>query len=286
MKRIFFAAAALALASCTPPAYADPIRLCTGGEGGVYYAAGKIIQEFAGGSSNLIVVPSQGTIDNIDKTLSTNECDAMIGQPDGPAYLQRTSPAKVKALRQIASLHREYLHVICGKDSRISDLSDLSGGKKGRLMVGEANSGSWLVWQNIIHEDKGYESVPTGTESGILALSAVSSGDAACMLLPSGIHNATAEEAARTFADTLFLAGANDKDFNDAMGIDGKPLYTYVSIPKNTYPRPFQKGNISTISWLAGVYVNTEAFQDKAKLTKLVTAVSRAAVNIKAEYGK
>lgn len=74
-------------------------------------------------------------MDDMDRMLSLPSddpaaCDAMIGQPDGPVYLSRTAPAKVKQIRQIASLHREYLQVLCNKASGVDDLGDLESDPK------------------------------------------------------------------------------------------------------------------------------------------------------------
>ncbi len=275
-------------------AHADAIRLCTGSETANYYAAGEAIKRMAGNALPVTVVETEGTIDNLNRVLDLDAsdpqaCDAMIGQPDGPVYIARSSAGKVKRLRQVGSLHREYLHVLCSKASGVDDLGDIAGGKYS-LAIGEPGSGAWLIWQNIIVEDESYASVPVTNEGGILALSAVASDSTTCMLVPAGLGNGTVMEADTSFGDSVVLADANDRDFDDALDIAGKPLYAYVSIPSGTYPRSLQTGffgsKVSTISWLAGVYVNTERFPDQKKLSAFIQAVSRASVGIKAEFGK
>ncbi|MBD9539956.1 hypothetical protein IB276_10885 [Ensifer sp. ENS04] len=293
MKTLLFASALAALA-LSSPASAASIRLCTGAESGNYFAAGDAIAKMAGRSLDVVNVPTEGTIDNLERLLDLpandpNACDAMIGQPDGPVYVGRSSPAKVKKLRQVASLHREYLHVLCGAKSGVDDLSDLeSDPKKYSIAIGEPGSGAWLIWQNIIAEDEDYGLVPVRNEGGVLALSAVSSGEATCMLVPAGLKNGTANEADQTYGDTVILAGANDRDFDDATDIKGDPLYVYEDIPARTYPKALQAGwfgSRSTITWNAAVFVNTERFDAKT-LPAFVQAAARAAAGIKAEYGK
>lgn len=273
-------------------ANADPIRLCTGSQTGVYHVAGESIRQMAGQTLPIELVTTDGTIDNLRRTLDTGDCHAMIGQPDGPVYQARQSPASVKKLRQIATLHREYLHVLCKKSAEVSDLYYMYDGKKGSLAIGEPGSGAWLIWQNIIAQDESYGAIPVTNESGVIALSAISSpGNVSCMLVPAGLRNGTVLEADATFSDNVELVGANYKRFTAAKGIDGQPLYTYADIPGGTYPNLNPKGWLSsgavtTISWNAGVYINTDAFQDQRKLADFVTIVNRAAIGIKAEFGK
>jgi len=292
MKPLFLMAA-IAVIAISSEAKAAPIRLCTGSESGVYFAAGDAIAKMAGKSVSVVNVPTEGTIDNLERVLDLDPanpeaCDAMIGQPDGPVYVGRSSPAKVKKLRQVATLHREYLHVLCGKKSGVDDLSDLPDDPaKYSIAIGEPGSGAWLIWQNIIAEDVSYGKVPVRNEGGVLALSAVSSGEATCMLVPAGLRNGTVTEADQTYGDTVILAGANDRDFDDATDIKGDPLYEYRDIPKGNYPKSLQSGwfaSRKTISWPAAVFVNTDRIDAKA-LPGFVQAAARAAQGIKAEYG-
>lgn len=284
LKRVIFLTPGL-LGMSIAMAYADPIKICTGAQSGVYYDAGQSIAKMASGL-NVEVIETTGTIDNMNKMLENGECNVMIGQPDGPAFLARQSPAAVKKMRQVATLHREYLHVLCNRDTGPDDLYSL----KGRLAIGEPNSGGWLIWQNLTKVDPRLAEIPVTNESGVMALSAVSAGtDASCMLVPAGIGNGTLNEANATFADTIRLVGANSRKYDDVQGIDGKPLYTYSDIPGGTY-KNLQSGwistAVSTISWNAGVFINTDSFRDQKQLQAFVTAVNRAAIGIKAEYGK
>ncbi len=187
----------------------------------------------------------------------------------------------------MASLHREYLHVLCNKESGVDDLGDLENAPdKYRIAIGEPGSGAWTVWQNLTSQDEDYGQVPVSNEGGIMALSSVSSGDTTCMLVPAGLRNGTVNDADSTFGDTVALVGANDRDFDNATDIKGKPLYEYAEIPGATYPQSYNYWNdVKTISWLAGVYVNTERFDNK-RLQAFVQASSRAAAGIKAEFGK
>jgi hypothetical protein len=93
-------------------------------------------------------------------------------------------------------------------------------------------------------------------------------------------------DADSMFADDLVLVGANDKDFDDAAGLDGKPIYEYREID-GVYPnlQGFW-GDVSTITWAARVYINNEKVTDSKTRDAFIRAVSQAAVGIKGKYGK
>ena len=288
--RLMIALASLLL-SATFAASAEPIKLCTGSDNGVYYAAGKEIAAMSG--VPVSVGPSRGTVDNMHRTLDLpksdpESCDAFIGQPDGPVYRAAKNKASLVGLRMLAPLHREYLHVICNKQSGVSDLGDLEDDPtKYSVAVGPEGSGAWLIWQNIIAEDSDYGQIPTSPENGILALTSVASGDTTCMLVPAGLGDGTVGEADQTFGDSVVLVGANDSDFNDAQTADGKPLYEWAKIPGSAYPKSFNYwSSPQTISWNAGLYLNTEKVADRQVQAAFATAAARAAVGIKAKYGR
>lgn len=294
MKK-FFASIALVLLVCAAPASAEAIKLCTGAADGNYYSAGLTIKQMAPSGLEISVIESNGTLENLDRTIDlpmadNNACDAFIGQPDGPVYYGRTKPASKALIRQIGELHREYLHVLFSKSSGIDDLGDISGSDKYSLAIGEPGSGAWLVWQNIVAEDASYAKAPVSNEGGILALSAVASGVTDGMLVPAGLGNGTVGAANERYASSIALVPANDKDFNDAVDVRGKPLYVYKDIPGKIYKKltcgTFTCSSVSTISWRAGVYVNVEKFKDRRTLAQFADAVGRATPAIVSRFGE
>lgn len=299
MKKLFLGLALLcASLSYTGAAMAQPVtvNLCTGGDGGPYHNAGLEIAKMAKGDPTItvnVIKDTGGTWGNIQKTAIGAECDAMIGQPDGPALLKRTNPSAAKSLRPIADLHREYLHALCSKDSGVTDIGDLESDPKGKgysIALGDVGSGAWLIWQNFIAEDEDYGAVPVTTDTGPIALSAVANNQVTCLLQPAALNNALVIDADTNYGDGLILAGVNDSDFNDAVDPQGKPLYAFEKIPSGTYSKSLQSGwftGASTISWVAKVYVNSERFDGKTKaLNAFITAVNRAKSGIQAQYGK
>lgn len=293
-KTIYGLAVALfASAFFTTMAVAGDVTLCTGSRDAPYFQAGHAIAEMAKGSgTNIHVVESGGTWDNIQKSVSAEpECDAFIGQPDGHAVLDRQNKAAANKLRKIASLHREYLHVICNVKSGVDALDDLESDPVGNgysVAVGEQGSGSWLIWQNFIVEDEDYGAVPVTNEGGVFALSSVASGNTTCMLVPAGLRNGTVTMADSDYSGELILASAADGDFNDAEDPRGERLYEFADIPSGTYPTSLQTGffgsSVETVSWFAGLYANSDLI-DKQDLANLIKAANRAKAAIKANFG-
>lgn len=283
------AMAALVSIDVSPAHSQEVIRLCTGSETGNYYKAGEMIASF---NPNVQVVATNGTWDNIRRTYLTpaespEACDAMIGQPDGAAILKRDQPQYASKMLKVGDLHREYLHVICNKASGVDDLSDLEGNNKYSIAVGAEGSGGWLIWQNFIFEDSDYDQVVPKNLGGIEAIADVASGNTTCMLAPAGIRNGTVVEAGELFGEDLILVDAQDKDFNDAADIDGKPLYSFSEIPGDAYEESFTSGwggSVDTVSWNAAVYANVERLSSQQR-PEFIRAVANGKKQAVASFG-
>lgn len=301
--RNFAMISAIAISVFAGQAHAEKmqINLCTGGEGKPYNLTGEYIKKFLKDSKNVDfnVVTTGGTWDNIERTLMTpatpeniadgTACHAFIGQPDGAVLLKRKNPAISENLRIIGQGPREFLHVLCSKESGVTDLSDIAGDNTKSVALGANGSGAWLIWQNFINEDSSYAEVQVSSEEGALAMSSVASNSTTCAIIPAAVVNATVLAADTDFGDSINLVGANDKDFNDAQNIDGKPLYRWQEIPSGSYPVNLQSGwftSVETIAWQAAIYVNEDYFADNKKaLEELVTAVAKAKPAIKNTFG-
>jgi TRAP-type uncharacterized transport system substrate-binding protein len=292
LKAALLAGALLSIGGFIPQSKAQTddktIRLCTGSSSGVYYQVGNMIQSFMSKDYALEVIETEGTFQNMDLMLQTGTegCDAMIGQPDGPVYLKRTKPSDALNISRVMKLHREYLHVICAKESGIDDLEDV--GSSNTVAIGAPGSGAWLMWQNFIEQDSGFADIKTTSDSGLTALTAVASNELSCMLAPSGVPNGVVSEADANFGDAVILASATDKDFNDATDIDGKPLYEFLKLPTQSYTQTFGRGFFrsepKTLSWNAGLYVNKKKLSGK-KLEALLKGATRARTTVLGQYG-
>lgn len=285
-------AAALAVMAMSSIAHAE-INLCSGNGNGVYYEAADAIKAAAGRTVMITNVETVGTGENIQFTVNGVEdesCDAFIGQPDAVVYEAKAVPVISKIIRPVGTLHREYLHAICNKESGVDDVGDLeSDPKKYSIAIGDVGSGAWYTWQNMITEDDDYSEVQTVAEGGALAAASVASGTATCMLVPAGLSNGTVNNIDATYSDTVALVGVNDRDFDDAVDIKGKPLYEYRDIDgvyKNMQCGSWSCDEVSTISWPATVFINTKKLTDKKELEAFINAVGKAGLNMKAKYGK
>lgn len=277
------------------------VNLCTGGEGKPYNLTGEYIAGFLKDSKNVRVnvIVTNGTWDNIERTLMTDAtpesvadgsaCHAFIGQPDGAVVLKRKNPAAAANLKEIGKGPREFLHVLCSKESGVTDLSDIAGDNTKSVALGANGSGAWLIWQNFVNEDASYAEVMVSDESGAIAMSSVASNSTTCAMVPAAVVNPTVAEADVNFGDAIALVGANDKDFNDATTIDGKPLYKWQAIPSGSYPTNLQAGwftSVDTVAWQAAIYVNKQHFTNSTKaLEDLITAVAKAKPAIKNSFG-
>ena len=300
MKLTVFTLLASVLATAAMAEDKMTINLCTGGEGKPYFQTGDMIQSFMSNNKNATVrvIATEGTWDNIQRTVMTlmtpetlasgESCHAFVGQPDGAVLLKRKNPAAAAKLRVVGPGPLEFLHVLCGKESGVDDLSDIAGDNTKSVALGKDGSGAWLIWQNFIAEDKSYGEVVVSNESGALAMSSVAENTTTCMLVPAALGNATVNQADEEFGDSMLLAGANDKDFNDATTVDGKPLYRWQAIPSGTYQKNLQGwfSSADTIAWQAGIYVNKEAFvgHDRA-LEDFISAAAKIKPALKHQYG-
>lgn len=278
------------------------INICTGGEGKPYNLTGNMIASFIQGSRliDVKVITTNGSGDNIARTVQTpindltvasgEACQVMIGQPDTVVRLKIKDPAAAMRLKNIGDGPAEYLHVLCSKESGITDLKQVQGQSKYSIAIGPEGSGAWDIWHNFIDKNKAYADVQVAADEGIIALGAVSSNDTSCMLVPAGLKNAITMIADNDFGDKLNLVGADDRHFDDATDADGKKLYTWQNIPSGTYAHSLQTGffgsKVSTVAWTAKIYVNSDFFRTHQKeLAEIILAAAKAKPTIKNQFG-
>ncbi len=282
----------LSVESASAQSAPEVIRLCTGEDGLPYSMAGKTLAKYLDNNRYKIevVVNTGGSWGNVQKMIA-GECNAMIAQPDALVELKRKNPSEANSFTPIGQLHREYVHVLCSKESGVTDLSDLDNNtdkNKYSVVLGKAGSGAWLVWQNFIAEDQDYAKVAIAPPTSLsVSLTQISQNNITCGLFTAALGNASVRFADEN-VDGLNLVPLNDKDFNDAVDHRGRPLYVWDKIPSQTYNKRLQTGwlsGVDTISWYATVYIKQGKLSDGA-VEAFTQAYLKSKQNIIKEIGE
>lgn len=126
-----------------------PITVVTGLKTGTYYIFGRDVFETAKKASiDVVVKPSEGSIDNIKIINSEENATLGIVQSDVLGFLGRSkNPDSMKMasnLRMVFPFYNEEIHVLARKE--IKDFKDLQGKK---VAIGEEGSGNMLTSINL-----------------------------------------------------------------------------------------------------------------------------------------
>lgn len=236
--RAQLAALALVLASSSSAMAADPpaFRLCTGSESGNYFRAGHILKSKAG-SLKVEVVPTQGSLDNLDK-LTAGQCDGAFVQSDALLVYSSKNAAALSTIERAGVLYQEQVHLLCNRAAGISRITDLR--KSTTVAVGPDGSGGRTTWDAFALADKKrFGSVNVDTRSGVRALSAVADGSQVqCALWVGALNASFIKNDAQAQGDRVVLVRSDDRDMvSGAKDARGQPVYGYGEIPAGTYPR-------------------------------------------------
>lgn len=158
------------------------VGMVTGSKTGTYIKIGSDIAKIAKENGlDILVKESEGSLDNIERMLSSENAAIGIVQSDVLGYLYSAMPNVAKQLRLIYPLYNEEVHVFARKE--IQTFKDLQGK---RVAVGTKGSGNWLTMTNMLHM-MGVEPAERITDIGPLdAVSAVLSGDLDAMIYVAG----------------------------------------------------------------------------------------------------
>lgn len=232
------------------------LNICTGGEKGNYFFTGKTLEKQLSGSLKVNVIPTQGSIDNLNR-IASGVCDAAVVQSDALRVFKDLNPSTSLNLERITALYKEYAHLICNRDLDIDSITDLS--KTNKILVGPMGSGSYVTWRGMVLQDKSYAEIPTGPETGAAAVLKIKDGgDAQCLMFVSGLNSPAIKDIAARSDERLTLVEIDDKDFNDAKDEKGRRLYEFKNIPGKSYPEIGGRSNWTTVTVDAVVVVNTD----------------------------
>jgi TRAP transporter TAXI family solute receptor len=232
-----------ALAAKKPP---KPIlRIATGKSGGVYDWFGKQILKHATGL-DIKLVPTSGSVQNL-KLLNAGEVDLAMIQSDVIAAMPLS-----KATEQTI-LYEEVIQIVGNRDSGVKSIKDLDKSKH-VLYIGPEGSGTSQSWAGLCGQDEWYKNIQTKHADYETAFNEVAKNPNAFAMFVSGL-NSDVMKAAEKRAENgkLRLLEVDDWDFNNKKDKDGNSIYTFVEIPKSTYPNLqkswwFFKFNATTLS--------------------------------------
>lgn len=248
------------------PAAQPTVRLCTGARDGNYEFAGIQIAQQAKGALNVVILNTQGSLDNLAK-LDKGECDAAIVQSDAYGVYIKQNAKSALNLEKARSLYQEYLHVICNTQAKLSKITKLT--KDHTILVGPLGGGTSTTWESFKNADpKRYGMIPTLPIGGLRAVNIVQEGsEAACMLFVTGLKSGQINEANQVALNSkgrLALIDADDSDLPKVKDPKGKPIYTKATIPSGTYPGGLQPSSMfgSSVDTIAvdAVFVTNAAF--------------------------
>lgn len=236
MKRLLFAAAAALLVPVAAQAQAPSFRLCSGIDSGNYYKAGHILKSKSS-SVAIDVVPTQGSLDNLDK-LVKGQCDGAFVQSDAMLVFSARNAQAISSLERAGVLYQEQAHLLCNRGAGIGRVTDLT--KSNTVAVGPDGSGARTTWDAFVLADKArYQPVNVDTRAGVRGLSAVADGSQVqCMLWVGALGSSFMKNDAQAQGDRIVLVGTDDWDMGKvARDARGKEVYGYSEIPAGTYTR-------------------------------------------------
>lgn len=233
------------------------IKLATAVSGNNYWKLGSLVKKHTDVGVNLVT--SAGSMENL-KSLSTGTVDAAIVQADAFKVWQKANPSK-KLISKQAPLYKEYIHILANRKSGVKKISDLDGSHTVYLTKG---SGSEVTWKAFGIENPKYLSIRVKNASPSEALLKVASESNAVMIFVSGL-NSDLIKRANDYGKSVKLLEIKDSSLDDAVDQYGNKIYTFTSIPGNTY-KNIQDGvffdSVETLT-VDAVLVLSEAWKKK-----------------------
>jgi uncharacterized protein len=140
-----------ALPGCTSPFTDVRLTLATGGTQGVYYALGNALadawQQRLGLDARPTVLSTAGSVENL-QLLAAGSADVVFSQVDTASdQLGRTAPDDPRALRALARIYDEVVHVVVPAASPVTSLAGLRGA---RVSIGAPDSGVVVIAERVL----------------------------------------------------------------------------------------------------------------------------------------
>lgn len=220
---------------------APTFRLCTASPEGNYHQFAQFVQQYAANGVLIDIVNTKGSMQNLDYLIN-GKCDGAYVQRNAFTTYAERNPSDKYEFERIATPAVEFAHMICNRESDVSDVGDLIGKT---LLIDEVGSGTEVTWHEFVSMDDNYEAVDTQTIGGTTALNRVATAQSDCMLYVASL-NTTLLQRANNLGDDVVLVPVNDWDFNDKKYGNGKlfkgyqdpsgeSVYVFLDIPDDQY---------------------------------------------------
>jgi TRAP-type uncharacterized transport system substrate-binding protein len=248
---ILGATTAWLLGLAAPAEAATTMRLCTGSPGKTYLKVGEKLAELApkltAGGLQIEVVPTAGSIENLNKTLA-GECDGFIAQGDAVDFYTRKVDARAAdEIQVLGELYKELALLLCRRGSDIDDLDEVEDQTLAAGSMGTGSLATLLTLQGIDAEAYGQiKALPANGFEGALA---VVDGQAQCLfdvIAPQSDLVRVLNDNERT-SGQLYFAEVDNDDLED-FAIDGRQIYEVVTFNDEIYPNLAVTGDPETLA--------------------------------------
>jgi TRAP transporter TAXI family solute receptor len=211
-----------------------PFKFATGQTTGRYHMFGETLKTNATHLA-VSVLTTAGSMENL-KLLVEGKADAAVVQSDTLAMFSTEFPGQHLATEQ-SVLYPEFMQLIVNSGSGIKSINDMLDGKI--EICFPKGSGSSLSWKALCEQDAKYKKIPVRyITSNDACLIEVSKNPKLALFLVSGLNSPVLRKAEKMASDTgtLRLATVDDTHMLDKTDTHGNKVYTYYTIPKDTYP--------------------------------------------------
>lgn len=233
-RSLIIAAAALSfMGSFAQAAEKSTINIGSGSRDGLYYPTIEDMKNSLSRTIKVNNVETAGSEDNY-RLAFEGTIDGFVAQNDARNYMEKKAPEQVSNLEFVAYLKKDYVHLICNRESGINKIKDFYGSTK-VLALGPPGSGSAITWDMFGKLEARYTKIKTQDLDFDTALTRTIQNDVACMLWVAGLNSNKMKRINELGKGHLQLVPINDGDLDNAKDAKGKPIYTFDSIPGGTY---------------------------------------------------
>ena len=219
MKKILFA---LVIAITSAVAMADSVGIASGQPGGTNHPMIEdVVKHCSKPGAEIRNVPSDGSLDNINKVYSDRTTQYSISQTDALFYMKGVDPKMMDRIMMVFPFFSTEIQIVVNAKSNIKSLADLAGK---RVIEGPGDtSGTWVTAQ-VIKQLTGiqWQALNASIKDGAVA---VAQGQADAEIIVAGAPT-------KAIAETSGLRLISISH----PALDGFNLYNKAIISSGTYP--------------------------------------------------